>query len=135
MMSTRALAKMIEAMNKHMPAKRKSLKDMLEDDDPTIKAKDGNEYIIEKKELEFIAEYVDEVDRERFTIPILLEMNYLNGEIVIFIRDKLHQQFLKKAFGFDRFVKDAMMIYTYEMQKVRKKLRTASQVIFKVSLK
>ncbi|MBO8182242.1 MAG: DUF61 family protein [Archaeoglobus sp.] len=135
MMSTRALAKMIEAMNRHMPAKRRSLKDMLEDEDPSIKAKDGNEYIIEKKELEFIAENVDEMDWNRFIIPILLEMNYLNGETVIFIRDKLHQQFLKKAFGFDRFVKDAMMIYPYEMQKVRKKLRTASQVIFKVSLK
>ncbi|RLI84328.1 hypothetical protein DRP07_01435 [Archaeoglobales archaeon] len=135
MMSTRALAKMIEAMNRHMPAKKRTLKDMLEDDDPSIKAKDGNEYIIEKKELEFIAEYIDEMDWSRFTVPILLEMNYLSGETVIFIRDRFHQEFLKKAFGFDRFVKDAMMIYPYEMQKVRKKLRTASQVIFKVSFK
>ncbi len=134
-MSTRALAKMIEAMNRHMPAKKRTLKDMLEDDDPSIKAKDGNEYIIEKKELEFIAEYIDEMDWSRFTVPILLEMNYLSGETVIFIRDRFHQEFLKKAFGFDRFVKDAMMIYPYEMQKVRKKLRTASQVIFKVSFK
>jgi len=135
MMSTKALAKMIEAMNRHMPAKRRTLKDMLEDDDPSIKAKDGNEYIIEKRELEYIAEYVDELDWNRFTVPILLEMNYLSGETVIYIRDRLHQEFLKKAFGFDRFVKDAMMIYPYEMQRVRKKLRTASQVIFKVSLR
>jgi hypothetical protein len=134
-MSTKALAKMIEAMNRHMPAKRRTLKDMLEDDDPSIKAKDGNEYIIEKRELEYIAEYVDELDWNRFTVPILLEMNYLSGETVIYIRDRLHQEFLKKAFGFDRFVKDAMMIYPYEMQRVRKKLRTASQVIFKVSLR
>ncbi len=134
-MSTKALAKMIEAMNRHMPAKKRTLKDMLEDDDPSIKAKDGNEYIIEKRELEYIAEYVDELDWNRFTVPILLEMNYLSGETVIYIRDRLHQEFLKKAFGFDRFVKDAMMIYPYEMQRVRKKLRTASQVIFKVSLR
>jgi len=135
MMSSKALAKMIEAMNRHMPTKRRTLKDMLEDEDPSIKAKDGNEYIIEKRELEFIAENVDEIDWNRFNIPILLEMNYLNGETVIFIRDKLHQQFLKKVFGFDRVVKDSLMIYPYEMQKIRKKLRTASQVIFKVSLK
>ncbi len=134
-MSTKALAKMIEAMNRHMPAKKRTLKDMLEDDDPSIKAKDGNEYIIEKRELEYIANYVDEMDWNRFTVPILLEMNYLSGETVIYIRDRLHQEFLKKAFGFDRFVKDAMMIYPYEMQRVRKKLRTASQVIFKVSLR
>lgn len=129
------LAKMIEAMNKHMPAVRRNLKEMLEDEDPSFKAKDGNEYIIEKRELEFIANHVDEMDWERFVIPILLEMNYTGGETVIFIRDKLHQRFMKNAFGFDRFVRDAMMIYPYELQRVRKKLRTASQVIFKVSLR
>jgi hypothetical protein len=133
-MSEKALAKMIEAMNKHMPEKRRSLKDMLEEEEPSIKAKDGNEYIIEKKELEFIAEYVDEFERDRFSIPIILEMNDLNGETVIFIRDKMHQEFIKKAFGFDRFVKGNLMIYLYEMRKIRRKLRTASQVIFKVSL-
>jgi hypothetical protein len=135
MISSRMLAKMIEAMNRHMPAMRRNLKDMLKEEDPSFKAKDGNEYIIEKRELEFIASHVDEIDWERFVIPILLEMNYMGGETVIFIRDKLHQKFLEKAFGFDRFVKDAMMIYPYELQKVRKKLRTASQVIFKVNLR
>jgi hypothetical protein len=118
-----------------MPAVRRNLKEMLEDEDPSFKAKDGNEYIIEKRELEFIANHVDEMDWERFVIPILLEMNYTGGETVIFIRDKLHQRFMKNAFGFDRFVRDAMMIYPYELQRVRKKLRTASQVIFKVSLR
>jgi hypothetical protein len=134
-MSEKALAKMIEALNKHMPETKKSLKKMLEEDEPSIRAKDGNEYIIEKKELEFIAEYVDEIDHDRFSVPIILEMNDLNGETVVFIRDKMHQEFLKKAFGFDRFVRGTMMIYLYEMRKIRRKLRTASQVIFKVSLR
>ncbi|AGK61807.1 Uncharacterized protein conserved in archaea [Archaeoglobus sulfaticallidus PM70-1] len=135
MMSERALAKMIEAMNKHMPARRKTLKEMLNEDEPSIKARDGNEYIIEKDELKFISEYVDELDWDKFNIPIILEMNDLHGETVVFIRDKLHQEFMRKAFGFDRYVRDVMMIYLYEMRKVRRALRTASQVVFKVSFR
>ncbi len=134
-MNERILARMIEAVNKHMPARTRSLREMLNAEDPTIKAKDGNEYYIEKKELEFIAQYVDELDWDRFKIPVILEMNDINGERVIFVRDKLHAEFIKKAFGYDRYVEGTLMLYMYELPTIRKKLRTASQVIFRVSLK
>lgn len=135
MMSERVLAKMIEAMNKHIPKKSKSLKEMLNEDTPTIKAKDGNEYLIEKDEVEFISKYVDELDWGRFNLPIILEMNKLGGETVIYVRDKRHAEFIKKAFGYDRFVKDVMMLYMYELKSIRRKLRTATQVMFNISLK
>ncbi len=134
-MNERILARMIEAINKHMPAKTRSLKEMLKAEDPTIKAKDGNEYYIEKRELEFIAQYVDELDWDRFRIPVILEMNDINGERVVFVRDKLHAEFIKKAFGYDRFVGGTLMLYMYELPAIRRRLRTASQVIFRVSLK
>jgi hypothetical protein len=133
MISDRTLAKMIEAINKHMPEKSKSLSEMLKEDEPTIKAKDGNEYIIEKRELEFIAEYVDELDWERFSLPIILEMCDVHGEIVIYIRNKLHAEFIKKAFGYDRFAEGVLTLYLYEMGPIRRKLKTASQVMFRVT--
>jgi uncharacterized protein (UPF0216 family) len=51
MISDRTLAKMIEAMNKHLPVKRRTLSEMLNEDEPTIRAQDGNEYLIEKHEM------------------------------------------------------------------------------------
>jgi len=134
MMSERALAKMIEAMNKHMPQKSRTLGEMLKEDEPTIRAKDGNEYIIEKKEIEFIAKYVDELDWNKFSIPIILEMCQVHGETVVYVRNKLHAEFIKKAFGYDRFVDDTMLLYLYEIGPIRRKLKTASQVIFNVKL-
>lgn len=134
-MSERVLAKMVEAMNKHMPKKSKSLREMLNEDMPTIKAKDGNEYLIEKDEVEFISQYVDELDWDKFNLPIILEMNKLGEETVIYIRDKRHAEFIKKAFGYDRYVKDVMMLYMYELKNIRRKLRTATQVMFNVSLR
>lgn len=126
----RVLAKLVESVNKHLPERKKSLREMLKD--PTIKARDGNEYYIEKKELEFIAKFVDELDWDRFYVPIILEMTSLGGEYVIYVRDKMHAKFIEKAFGFNRYVGDVMMLYAYEMQQIRKKLRTASQVMFRV---
>lgn len=88
--------------------------------------------VLEKKELEFIAEHVDEIYWGKFWIPIILEMTSIGSEYVIFVRDKLHAEFISKAFGIDRFTKQGLMLYSYEMQKVRKKLRTATQVFFRV---
>ncbi len=133
-MNEKILAKMIESVNKHMPIAMKNLEEMLKEKEPYILAKDGNEYYIEKKELEFIAEYVDEFDRKKFKIPIILEMCEIGGERVIFVRDKLHINFIKKVFGYDRMVNDSLMLYLYELPAIRRKLRTASQVMFRVEL-
>jgi len=133
-MNEKLLAKMIEAVNRHMPATTKSLEDMLKEKDPTILAKDGNEYYIERGELEFIAQHVEEFERKRFRIPIILEMCELGSERVIFVRDKLHADFIKKAFGYERIVNGSLMLYPYELPPIRRKLRTASQVMFRVEL-
>ncbi len=132
MINDRTLAKLAEAMNKHIPRSRRSLRQLLEMDDPSYLAKDGNEYYIEKSELEFIAKNVDEMFWDRFQIPIILEMTSIGNEYVIFVRDKLHAEFISRTFGIDRFTKNGLMLYSYEMQKVRKKLRTATQVFFRV---
>ncbi len=134
-MDEKTLARMIEAVNRHMPQKTRTLAEMLKEKDPTIKAKDGNEYYIEKRELEFIAEHVDELDWPRFRIPVILEMNDIGGERVILVRDKLHAEFIKKAFGFDRILNGILTLYMYELPEIRRKLRTASQIIFRVALK
>ncbi len=130
--SERALARMIEAVNKHLPQRSRTLAEMLKEKYPTIKARDGNEYLIEREELEFIAQYVDELDWDKFKIPIILEMCDVGGETLVYVRDKLHAEFIQKAFGYDRFVDDVLVLHMYEIRPIRRKLKTASQVLFKV---
>ncbi|MEM0350624.1 MAG: DUF61 family protein, partial [Archaeoglobaceae archaeon] len=78
--------------------------------------------------------FVEEEDRKKFRIPIILEMCDIGGERVIFVRDKLHIEFIRKAFGFDRIVNNNLMLYFYELPAIRRRLRTASQVMFRVEL-
>jgi len=124
------LARMVDAVNKHLPKRSKTLAELLNERYPTITARDGNEYLIEKKELEFISRYVD--DPEDFKIPIILEMCDVGGSTLVYVRDKRHAEFIKRAFGFDRFVNDVLVLHLHEMSPIRGKLRTASQVFFRV---
>ncbi|MEM1999120.1 MAG: DUF61 family protein [Archaeoglobaceae archaeon] len=43
-------------------------------------------------------------------------------------------EFIKRAFGFDRVVNNNLLLYLYELPAIRRKLRTASQVMFRVDL-
>lgn len=133
-MNEKILAKMIESVNRHIAAVSRSLEELLKEKDPTILAKDGNEYYVEPKELEFIASFVEEEERKRFKIPIILEMCDIGGERVVFVRDRAHIEFIKKAFGFDRIVNNNLLLYPYELPAIRRKLRTASQIMFRVEL-
>jgi len=128
----KVFSKLVESINRHLPQKRQSLKALLEMEDPVIKARDGGEYFVERRELEFISENLDEDEWERFFIPIILEMTALGNEYVVYVRDMRHARFIERVFGFDRYVGNAMLLYTYEMEEIRKKLRTASQVMFRI---
>lgn len=135
-MNERIIAKLVESVNRHIAERSRSLKEMLEERYPKIKAKDGNEYYIDKEELNFIAKHVDELDWEKFRIPIILEMTEIGYERVIYVRDKLHAEFIKKAFSISRELEDdSLILYMYELPQIRRKLRTASQILFRVEFK
>jgi len=126
----KALATLISTVNSHLPRNSRMLAEMLEEDEPVIAARDGNEYLIEKKELEFIAKYLDEEERKYFPVPVILEMCDVRGKTLVYVRNKKHAEFLKRAFGFDRFVNGVLVLELHEIYPVRRKLKTASQVMF-----
>ncbi len=126
----RALATLVSTVNSHLPRNSRMLAEMLEEDEPVITARDGNEYLVERKELEFIAKYLDEEEMKSFPIPVILEMCDVGGKTLVYVRNKKHAEFLKRAFGFDRFVNGVLVLELYEIHPVRRKLKTASQVMF-----
>ena len=126
----RALATLVSTVNSHLPRNSRMLAEMLEEDEPVIVARDGNEYLIERKELEFIAEYLDEEEIKSFPVPVILEMCGVGGNTLVYVRNKKHAEFLKRAFGFDRFVNGVLVLELHEIHPIRWKLKTASQVMF-----
>ena len=60
-------------------------------------------------------------------------MCHVSGNTLVYVRNKRHAEFLKKAFGYDRFVDDVLVLYLYEIGPIRRNLKTASQVMFSVA--
>ncbi len=130
--SERTLAKMVETINAHLPKRQRKLKELLNEIYPTYEARDGNRYLIERRELEFIAKHLNEDEIEDFKVPIVFEMYSLGGSVLIYVKDRLHAEFIRRAFGYDRFHEGKMVLHMHEMANVRKVLRTATQVAYGV---
>ncbi len=62
----------IEKMNDHLPANRKTLRELLAEDKPTVMTKKDKPHRIRKPHLEIVAELFDESEWDKVKLPIIL---------------------------------------------------------------
>ena len=127
--------KFIQTLNRHLPAKRKTLKELLGEDRPNIKSLDGSTHSFDKKELEKIAAIIPEWEYDKLRLPIYLEMCSsmergtikVSGrtECMVVNRVLYEDEELKK-----KEIKDSMIFYYPYLRKVRKELPTTTQFMF-----
>ncbi len=66
------LWKSLMKVNDHLPRVKKTLKQLLTEDDPKCIAKDGTTIWFEKKDLEFLGEFIPKKFHDRIRLPIVL---------------------------------------------------------------
>jgi uncharacterized protein (UPF0216 family) len=91
-----ALIKEIYRINSHLPAKRLTLAQLLRQDEPSVRLRDGNRHSFRRSELERIKNLVDPGDEERLLLPIVLEIvsdfrGYfrVRGKVAVKVIDRL----------------------------------------------
>ena len=62
----------IEKMNDHLPTERKTLSELLEDENPQIQTKKNKLHKIRRKDLELICEILPESEWSKIKLPIIL---------------------------------------------------------------
>ena len=62
----------IEKMNDHLPAERRSLKELLQKEKPEIKTKKNQTHKIQKKDLELVSQLIPESEWDSVKLPIVL---------------------------------------------------------------
>jgi uncharacterized protein (UPF0216 family) len=125
----------VETLNRHLAVKRKTLKELLAEEKPSIKNRDGFTHHFDKKELLKIAAMIPETDHSSLRLPIYLEMSsslergtiMISGRVeCLIIRKILYgEEAPEKAGG-----KDKMTIYYPHLKKIRKELSTVTQFMF-----
>ena len=127
--------KFLRTLNRHLPAKRKMLKELLQEERPNIKNLDGSTHSFDKKELERIASMIPEWEHDKLRLPIYLEMSSSMERGTIKISGSNECMVIKKVLSEEEVlekkeVKDSMIFYYPHLRIVRKELPTTTQFMF-----
>jgi uncharacterized protein (UPF0216 family) len=79
-LTKKVMERPLHKMNEHIPAKRKSLTDMLDETESFYEGKDGQKNKVSKDELKKVAVVGDPWDLNRIKIPILLMTDTSYGD-------------------------------------------------------
>jgi len=71
----KTLANLVRSLNRHLPAVRKTLAELLREEKPAIIGRDNTMHRIRKEELEMLASMLRSQERERLKIPIYIELS------------------------------------------------------------
>ena len=128
--------KFLQTLNRHLPVKRKTLKELLLEDKPCIQNRDGSIHSFERKELEKIASMISEWDYERLRLPIYLEMSSSMERGAIKISGRIESGIIYRVLhGNEKEQKkipekDSLIIYYPQLRMIRRQLSTTTQFMF-----
>jgi len=125
----RALQDELRIINKHIPYKRVSLCDLIERDPPYIILRDGTTHLIDKRELQLLADILGEKACS-LKIPIIIESSPSLGEGVYRIRDPVAALGVAKVLGMDYSGEGELIFYRPQLYELRTRLRTTTTIIF-----
>ncbi|MCX8207581.1 MAG: DUF61 family protein [Methanothrix sp.] len=131
------LIKTIQTMNQHLPPKRKTLTELLEEERPGIKGKDNTFYVMDRPELELISNSIPRFMWSRIRLPILIEMSPELGSGSARIQGEAEIEAVSKILNLKRgdIGSRSMVIYLPDVRELRRKLPTTTQYAFVTSLR
>lgn len=112
----------IRKLNVHLPRGKKTLRQLLLEDEPSVEAVDGSQIIFRKDELNRLAEMVprDLQDKVRLPLVVLRRMD-LGKSVYVILGEKVEQFLVKRVLGltefdFDKMERDREQLYLYRPQ-------------------
>lgn len=126
----RAMQRLFVNMNQHVPTKRRSLESLLQEAEPSYQGKDGSTYKLDRKELLMLAGLLDEDERSRVKLPILIMTDTSYGDGYWKVMGKIEVKALSKLIGREPEREDEMRIFYPYFRDIRAKLPTATNAVF-----
>jgi len=125
----KALKEELKIINKHLPYKRTTLKELIKMDIPYVVLRDGTTHLIEKRELELLYRYTGDELASKLKIPIIIEVNPGFGEGAAIVRDQIAAKVLSLILN-KEYKEGSLIIYMPHLSELRRILRTTTTVIF-----
>lgn len=123
------LKKQVLSLNRHLPRRRKNLKELLEEDKPHVLGTDGTRHRFKRNELKKIASMIRKESWGRLKLPLYIEIDSeMSGSR---IAGKLECELICHILGRDDCGEE-IYIYRPDIKRVRQELPTTTQYIFLV---
>lgn len=126
--------RLVQVMNRSLPERRRSLKELMRESEPSLKSRNGSIISIDKKELEMIAAIVPKYQWNRLMLPIIIEMTPDFGTNAARIRGEVECNLVIKLLELKKLADKFIVLYMHEIKGLRRMLPTATQYGFYVSL-
>jgi len=140
----RTLANLVRSLNRHLPAVRKTLAELLREEKPAIIGRDNTMHRIRKEELEMLASMLRSQERERLKIPIYIELSpewrgiarihgALECKIVLKILGKPTERergVVEGESAEEQEARDEIFINRADVRRLRRALPTTTQYAF-----
>jgi uncharacterized protein (UPF0216 family) len=130
--------KFLQTLNRHLPKKRKTLKELLTEDKPGIKSLDGSTHFFDKNELKKIASIIPEWEHDKLRLPVYLEMSSsmergairISGRLDCRIMNSILHEGEKPEKRTEE--RDSLTIYYPHLAEIRRELPTTTQFMFTI---
>lgn len=127
----RYLMEEFRAINAHMPRRRKSLAELLNEEEPKIACGDGSEHFFRKKELALLAGMLEEEEREELLLPILIEVSSEGGGYTVPSPRGIEAKLLSKVLDMEMsWSMNKVVIFRPHLFLLRRVLKTCTQYVF-----
>lgn len=123
----------LKTLNAHLPRRRKSLSELLEEKRPHVECGDGSTHYFKKKELEYLTKILNNNEKKVLLLPIIIEVESEEGNLTVRsktgIEAKIFSQILDMPIAFKL---DMITIFRPQLAVLRKVLKTTTQYAFTI---
>ena len=139
----RIFVKAVKALNVHLPAERKTLLTLLDEDKPAVQGRDGSTHRIKRAELEAIARLIPKEEHGKLRLPIYIELTPDYGRGIARVHGKRDCEIVKRILeegkegnreqkpeGEEGGKVDEIFIYRDDVRRLRRALPTATEYAF-----
>ena len=105
--------------------------DLLGEEDPNVVCNDDSTHLFKRKELKYLASMLDTDEQEALLLPMFIEVNPGQGEMVIICQGEMEEKVISKILDIPVTPKQKRIrIYKPQLALIRKLLKTTTQYLF-----
>ena len=126
----RVLIAELRVANRHVARIRKSLKELLKEEHPSVLLMDGSRHYFRRSELRDLASRIGEDLAERLMLPIILVSRPDMGEGAVVVEDSVAARAIAKLLGIE--YREPMILYRPHVAALRAMYDTVFQVVLSI---